>query len=78
MAAVETPMQKQANDVMALVAQKNDLYFRRWRQVQLGNAPDKEAQLRDLDGQIAALEKQIDAARQPKPHRFELRIAVHG
>lgn len=73
MAAAETPMQKQANDVMAMVVQKNNLYFRRWRQVQLGNAPDKEAQMRDLDQQIANLEKQIDTARQPKLHRFELR-----
>jgi len=65
------PITKQAQQVLALVFKKNDVYFRRWRNVQLGNGPKEE--LAKLDKQISDLEAEIDAARIPKEHHFELK-----
>jgi len=65
-----TPNSVQAMQVLDLVFKKNDVYFERWRKVQLENGP--AAKLAELDNRIAELEAQIDAARKPRPHRFEL------
>ena len=77
------PITKQAQEVLALVFQKNNLFFQRWRTVQLyefpawAQSPEAEskraAELARLDSQIAETEAQIDAARKPKSHHFELR-----
>ena len=77
------PITKQAREVLALVFKKNDIFFRRWRTVQLFEFPDwaqkpealgvQTAEIARLDGQIAEAEAQIDDARKPKPHHFELR-----
>jgi lysophospholipase L1-like esterase len=77
------PITKQAQEVLALVFQKNNQYFQRWRSVQLydfpawAQSPETEdrrvAELARLDAQIAQTEAQIDAARKPKSHHFELR-----
>lgn len=70
LADVATPSAAQALQVLALVFKKNDLYFDRWRKVQLaGGAAEK---LAELDRQIADFETQINVARKPKKHRFEL------
>ena len=74
LAGVNTPMQAQALEVLQLVFKKNDLYFQRWRKVQLD--PQRQAELPALDEQIAAAEAGINAARQPKPHHFELKPAA--
>jgi lysophospholipase L1-like esterase len=77
------PITKQAQEVLALVFQKNNLFFQRWRTVQLfefpawSQSPEAEskrtAELARLDKQIAEIEAQIDAVRRPKSHHFELR-----
>ena len=71
LAAVATPDSRQAREVLDLVFTKNNLYSDRWRGVQLsGGAPEK---LAELDQKIAGLEAQINAARQPKSHHFDVR-----
>ena len=70
MARVPSPMLDQAQEVLQLVFQKNEVFFNRWRNVQLN--PARQAELPALDQQIAELEAKIDAARKPKAHHFEL------
>jgi lysophospholipase L1-like esterase len=77
------PITKQAREVLTQVFTKNNLYFQRWRNIQLYEFPDwaqspeveskRAAELARLDAQIAQIEAQIDAVRQPKSHHFELR-----
>ena len=77
------PITKQAREVLTQVFNKNNLYFQRWRNIQLyefpgwAQSPEVEskraAELARLDAQIAQTEAQIDAVRQPKSHHFELR-----
>lgn len=79
------PVTKQSRKVLDLVFHKNNIYFERWRSVQLYSLPGwakaaelgslKEIEQRRLDGEIAADEAAIDAARQPKKHRFAVRRA---
>ena len=71
LAAVKTPMGDQAQEVLQLVFKKNDVFFDRWRNVQLN--PARQAALPKLDQQIAGLEAKIDEVRKPKTHHFELR-----
>lgn len=76
---------KQAREVLSLIFQKNNVFFKRWREVQLYSFPAwaqaeeleaKRAQeLSRLDKDVAALESKIDEARKPKRHRFEIRPA---
>jgi hypothetical protein len=68
------PINRQVQKVLELVFAKNDLYFQRWRNVQL--AGGHEAQLRDLDAKIRDFESKIESARVPKSHYFELMPAV--
>jgi hypothetical protein len=65
------PIAKQVQKVLALVFKKNDVYFQRWRNVQLGGGAT--SRLRELDKQISGLEAEINAARAPKQHHFELK-----
>jgi lysophospholipase L1-like esterase len=79
------PITSQAQQVLKLVFQKNNLYFNRWRNVQLYQFPEwarspesetqRTAELARLDKQIAAAEEQIESARRPQPHHFELKPA---
>ena len=74
---------KQSQDVLTLVFQKNNLFFQRWRSVQLHDFPGwaqspeveskRAAELARFDSQIADTEVQINTARKPKSHHFELR-----
>ena len=83
LAAQAGPITKQAQQVLSLVFEKNNLFFHRWRNVQLfdlpnwAQGPEVEAKRKletdRLDRQIAGLEGQIDTARQPKSHHFELK-----
>jgi lysophospholipase L1-like esterase len=83
LATTAGPITKQAQEVLTLVFQKNNLFFQRWRSVQLyefpvwAQSPETEsrrvAELARLDAQIAQTEAQIDAVRKPKSHHFELR-----
>jgi lysophospholipase L1-like esterase len=65
------PIAKQAQQVLTLVFKKNDIYFQRWRNVQL--AGGAESRLRELDKQISDIEAEINTARTPKVHHFELK-----
>jgi GDSL-like lipase/acylhydrolase family protein len=80
------PITEQAREVLKLVFEKNNLYFHRWRDVQLYDFP-KWAQGQEIetkraeelareDQEIAAREKQIDEARRVRPHRFEVKPAA--
>lgn len=77
------PITKQAQEVLALVFEKNNLFFQRWRSIQLyefpvwAQSPETEdrrvAELARLDALIAQAEARIDNVRKPKSHHFELR-----
>jgi lysophospholipase L1-like esterase len=83
LATTAGPITKQAQEVLAVVFQKNNIYFQRWRSVQLYEFPSwaqkpealgvQTAELARLDAQIAEAEAQIDTLRKPKSHHFELR-----
>lgn len=74
---------KQAREVLAQVFYKNELFFNRWRNVQLYDFPDwskggdietrRSAELDNLDKKIAAAEGEINKLRKPIAHRFELK-----
>lgn len=80
------PITKQAREVLKLVFEKNNLFFHRWREVQLfsfpgwAQGPESEAkraaEVARLDQQIAGLEAQIEKARKPTSHHFELKLAA--
>ena len=80
------PAAKQALEVQQEVVKKNNLYFNRWRNVQLYSFPDwakgsevekkKTDELARLDAQIAECEAKISALRKPKSHHFELKQAA--
>ncbi|MEI7901398.1 MAG: SGNH/GDSL hydrolase family protein [bacterium] len=80
------PVTEQARQLWSLVSEKNNVFFQRWREVQLYNPPGwaqtpafeaaREKELARLDGQIAQLEAKINAARQPQPHTFVLKPAA--
>ena len=80
------PITKQSREVLRLVFEKNNLFFRRWREIQLHDFPKwargpevearRAAELARLDAQIGELETQIDKARKPKSHHFELKPAA--
>ncbi len=82
LAATAGPISQQAQQVLSLVFKKNNLYFQRWRQVQLFDFPawaqgpevdaKRSEELARLDRDIAALERQIDQTRMPKSHHFEV------
>lgn len=77
------PITKQARELLAAVIRKNDVFFTRWRNVQLYQFPKwadtaengklRDAEIVKLDSQVAELESQINSLRQPAVHHFELR-----
>ena len=86
LAANAGPITTQARQVLKLVFEKNNVFFNRWRNVQLfdlpgwARGPEIEArratELARIDQQVADLESQINAARQPKSHHFEVKPIV--
>jgi lysophospholipase L1-like esterase len=79
------PITKQAQAVLKMVFDKNNAFFHRWREVQLYALPgwakgaDIEAkqlaEVARLDQEITKMEEQINLARQPKSHHFEVKLA---
>lgn len=79
------PITKQAAELLELIFKKNDLFFQRWRSVQLYSLPNwaqaadietqRSAELKRLDAQIAEYETRINAVRKPKDHHFEIKPA---
>ena len=86
LANAPSPIRKQARDVLQQIVTKNNLFFHRWREVQLFAFPDwskgseletkRTAEVARLDQEITKLEVQLDAARQPKSHHFEVKLAT--
>jgi len=78
------PIRQQSREVLKVVFEKNNAYFKRWREIQLFNAPGwlqgpeveakRQAELARLDKEVATLETQIDKTRQPRSHHFEVKL----
>lgn len=76
------PITEQARHVLELVFQKNNFFFNRWRNVQLFTFPSwaqgadveakRSAELARLDAEVAGAETEINSARKPKNHHFEV------
>ncbi|MCC6821965.1 MAG: SGNH/GDSL hydrolase family protein [Verrucomicrobia subdivision 3 bacterium] len=83
LAASAGPITRQSQELLKLVFQKNNLYFNRWRNVQLysfpawAQSPDNEtrrtAELARLDQKIVENEAEIEKLRKPQAHQFELK-----
>lgn len=79
------PITTQARELLKLVFKKNDVYYDRWRNVQLYSFPKwaqsknteslRKKELARLDRDIAEDEARINDLRQPKVHHFELKPA---
>jgi hypothetical protein len=77
------PVTAQGAELLDLIFKKNDVFFRRWRSVQLFGLPDwakgadietqRSAEVKRLDAEVAKFEEQINSIRKPKTHRFELK-----
>lgn len=86
MANAQGPITDQARELLRLVFTKNNVYFRRWREVQLFNlptwlrGPEIEAKRNEetarLDHQISEIETEINTVRKPKTHHFEVKPAA--
>jgi len=81
LAALNTPMLRQALDVHALTLKHNNIHFARWRTIQTGLATDgapatKMDAMTALDKLDNELIAEPRAAAQPKPHHYELAPAV--
>jgi lysophospholipase L1-like esterase len=80
LAALSTPMSRQASEVHKLTLQHNNLHFARWRQVEVPLAVYKSERIQKavqdlmaaLDVEEEEIVKQQRATAQPKEHRFEL------
>jgi len=80
------PITEQARQLWALVVEKNNVFFRRWREVQLYGPPEwgkspafeaaRDKEMSKMDEQIAQFETKINALRQPLPHTFVLKPAA--
>ena len=80
------PITEQARQLWASVVEKNNLFFQRWREVQLYGPPEwvkspafeaaRDKELARLDAQLAQLEAKINTLRQPLPHTFALKPAA--
>jgi hypothetical protein len=78
-----SPITKQTAELLDLIFKKNDLYFQKWRNVQLFTLPgwaqtadiesQRTAEMNRIEGQIAELETRINETRQPKTHHFEIK-----
>lgn len=77
------PITRQARELLQRVVRKNDLFFNRWRNIQLYTLPNwaksvnvegaRAEELKRLDAEITEVENQIDALRKPVSHRFEVK-----
>jgi hypothetical protein len=86
MANAPGPITEQAREVLRLVFNKNNVYFRRWREVQLFTLPawlrgpeieaKRQEELARLDRQISEIETEINTARKPKTRHFEVKPAT--
>jgi hypothetical protein len=78
----KNPTWEQAGKLWELIVKKNNLYYERWRKVQLFEVPGwmdaaavegmRKTALEKFDKEIADLESQISATAVPVPHLFEI------
>ena len=68
----DSPLTQAGMDILHHVYDKNNLYFKLWRNVQLGNDADKQAQTASLNQQIADEERQINILRRPTAFQFQI------
>jgi hypothetical protein len=83
LAASAGPITQQGQELLKEVDHKNDLYFKRWRNVQLTPVPDwaqspeleirRTTEMARIDQQIVESEAKINLLRKPRPHRFEIK-----
>jgi lysophospholipase L1-like esterase len=76
------PVHDHAQKLLAQITAKNDLYYERWRQVQVVNLPrwlntaenlaKRTAEMARLDIEIEKAEKEIDVVRRPVPHVWSI------
>jgi len=74
----------EVKDLLVAIMAKNQLFFARWRTVQLFAFPDwvaaeamepaRQAKLKDLDAQIVAAEVSVNELRKPKPHQWTVQL----
>ena len=73
---VNTPMSKQAVDVLQLIYRHNNLHWARWHLIQTSFEIEQPPSMDRAMGALDTLETEVAAmARakaQPKPHRYEL------
>ncbi len=80
------PITEQARELVKLVFSKNDIFFTRWRSVQLHELPawaknpeseaGRAAEIARLDQQVADQEAKINEVRRPKPHQLVVKPAT--
>lgn len=85
LATTAGPITKQAGEVLELIFTKNNQFFNRWRNIQLASLPGwaqgpelevkRAAEVARQDKVIAETEAQIEVARKPKSHHFEIKPA---
>jgi hypothetical protein len=85
LANVPGPITKQSRDLLKLIFEKNNLFFTRWRDIQLFGFPGwaqgaelesvRAKAIAKVDQQIAERESEIEQLRKPKMHHFELKSA---
>jgi hypothetical protein len=75
----ELPINRQAQEVLALTRKHNDLHFRRWRQVQFPVSKNNEPVPTDVLSEMNALDTQDEEAAKmqrdaatPRPHTVEI------
>ena len=76
LAAFQTPMLKQAVEVLKLTNQHIDVHLSRWRMVQVPLAPYELPHYNATISELDALEREViarqRAAAQPRPHSYEI------
>ena len=84
LAASTGPITRQGQELLQQIKEKDELFYSRWRKVQLFEVPEwaqkpadaRTAELARLDQKIAEAEAQIDKLRHPHPHHFDLKPVV--
>lgn len=72
------PLTAPGTEILKHVRRKNDIYYVKWRQVQLGNDPEaaKQTQIQAFDKEILEQETIIDSLRKPPVFQFEIKRAI--
>jgi len=76
----------ETEQLLTAIKAKNNLYYRLWRDVRIGQVPDwipkdvvqtaRDAKIQELEGKLVELETKLNALRQPQPHEWTLKPAA--